>query len=172
MTHKAIIAALAASALFANSALAASVKIPEGMEFPLRIEEELSSRTSTEGDRFTISLADDVALPDGTVLRSGYRGVGEIVEVQKSGRVGRKGTLNIRVNYIRVGDDRINLRASKGAEGSGNTGNMVAAIVFAGVFGLLVKGKNAEIPKGARVTAFANSDVEITTPVPAPPPEA
>lgn len=171
MKFTSTVAAVAVASLFAQSAFAATIKVPEGTEFPLTIEEKLSSKTSAEGDRFTIALADDVALPDGTVLKAGYKGVGEIVQLEKNGRVGKKGALNVRVNYLRVGNDRIKLRASKGAEGSGNTGNMVAAIVLVGVFGLLVKGKSAEIPKGTHVTGFADEDAELTGPVPPPPPE-
>ena len=165
-----IAAVTAVFSLLANSALAETVKVPEGTEFPIRIEEKLSSKTSAEGDRFTVSLADDVQLDDGTVLHAGYRGVGEIVDLQKNGRLGKKGTLNIRLNYLKVGDQRIKLRASKGAEGGGNTGNMVAAIVLVGVFGLLVKGHSAEIPRGQMVTGYADEDVELETPVAPPPP--
>jgi hypothetical protein len=165
------VAVLAATAIFANTAAAATVKVPEGTEFRMRLEDKLSSKTSVDGDRFTVTLMEDVPLPDGTVLHSGYRGVGEVVNAEKSGRVGKKGQLNVRLNYVTVGGERIRLRASKGAEGSGNTGNMVAAIVLVGVFGLLVKGKSAEIPKGTQITGFSDSDTELTTPVPAPPPE-
>ena len=35
-------------------AVAQTVKIPEGTEFPLRMEETLSSKTASEGDRFTV----------------------------------------------------------------------------------------------------------------------
>lgn len=171
MKFASAVAVLAASALFANSVSAATVKVPEGTEFPVRLEEKLSSKTTAEGDRFTISLAEDVKLPDGTVLHAGYRGVGEVVNAKKSGRVGKKGELNIRVNYLRIGDERVRLRASKGSEGSGNTGNMIAAIALGGVFGLLVKGKSAEIPKGQAITAYADSDTDLTTPLPSPPPE-
>lgn len=163
------VAVLAATAIFANTAAAETVKVPEGTEFRVRLEDELSSKTATEGDRFTVSLVDDVSLPGGVVLHAGYRGVGEVVNAEKSGRVGKKGQLNIRVNYLRVGEERIRLRGSKGSEGSGNTGNMVAAIAFGGAFGLLVKGKSANLAKGTQFTAFSDSDTELTTPVPAPP---
>jgi hypothetical protein len=167
MKFASAVAVLAASALFANSAFAETIRVPEGTEFRMRLEDKLSSKTTVEGDRFTVTLVEDVALPGGVVLKSGYRGVGEVVNAEKSGRVGKKGQLNVRLNYVNIGGERIKLRASKGAEGSGNTGNMVAAIVFVGVFGLLVKGKSAEIPRGAQITAFSDADMDL----PAPPPE-
>src|SRR4051812_39771442 len=70
--------------VFATSAFA-DIVVPEGTEFPVRLEEALSSSTAKEGDRFTVTLDDDVKLPDGTLLRAGYRGVGEVVEARDNG---------------------------------------------------------------------------------------
>jgi hypothetical protein len=166
------VACVAGLSLLANTALAGTVKIPEGTEFRLRLEDRLSTKTSAEGDRFTVTLVDDVPLADGTTLKAGYRGVGEIVHLKKNGRVGKKGELNVRLNYLRVGDERIKLRASKGAQGGGNTGGLIVGIALVGVFGLLVKGKSAEIPKGTQFAGFADTDSELGTPFAPPPPEA
>lgn len=78
------------------------IKVAEGTEFPIRLEEAISSSSATEGDRFTISLDDDVKLTDGTVLRAGYRGVGEVVEARDNGLLGKNGKLNVRLLYLRV----------------------------------------------------------------------
>lgn len=161
--------ALAAAIVFASTVQAATIKVPEGTEFPCTIDEKLSSKTSQEGDHFTIRLDDDVKLSDGTVLKAGYKGVGEIVHLQKNGMVGKKGEINVRFNYLKIGDEQVRLRASKGVEGNGNTGNQIAGIVLVGVFGLLIKGHSAEIPKGQHVTAYADSDIDIETPLPEPP---
>ncbi len=170
MRKSMLVGALAMSVGFADVASYANVRVPEGTEFLVRIEDSLSSKTSTPGDRFTITLMEDVPLGDGTVLRAGYRGQGEVTMAEQSGRVGKKGQLSVSMNYLRVGDERIKLRASKGAAGSGNTGNMVAAIFLGGVFGLLVKGKNATMNK-VQMTAYADADADLSSPLPSPPPE-
>jgi hypothetical protein len=151
-------------------AFADTIKVPEGTEFPMRLEEKLSSQTSTEGERFQITLVDDVKLPDGTVLKAGYRGIGEIVHVKKNGMLGKAGEINVRLVYLRVGEERIRLRASKGAEGRGNTTNQVVGVVFLGVFAAFIKGHSVDIPKGTPITAYADQDMVLTTPIPAPPP--
>ena len=46
----------------------AEVKVPEGTEFSIRIDGQVSSQTVTEGDRFTVTLDGDVKLADGTML--------------------------------------------------------------------------------------------------------
>jgi len=165
------IVALACTALVAPTfAWAGTVKVPEGTEFPMRLEDALSSKSTQEGDRFTITLTDDVKLPDGTVLKAGYRGQGEVVHAEKSGMLGKTGKLNIRVNYLKVGEQRIRLRGAKSAEGNHNTGAQVVTVVLVGVFAAFIKGHNTEIPKGTQFSTFSDNDVDLDTPLEAPPP--
>lgn len=155
-----------------NLASATTVKVPEGTEFPMRLEDALASKTSKEGDRFTVTLMDDVKLAEGVILRAGYRGVGEIVDAQKNGMLGKTGKLNIRLNYLKVGDERIRLRAAKSVQGDHNTGAQVVTVVLVGVFAGFIKGKNTTIPKGTLITAYSDQDSTLETPLPPPPPGA
>jgi hypothetical protein len=145
------------------------VKVLEGTEFPLRLEDSLSSKTAQVGDRFTVSLDDDIKLSDGTVLRAGYRGVGAVVAAQKNGAMGRTGKLSILINYLKVGDQRIRLRGTRAAEGDHRTGTQVATVILVGVFAGFVKGKNIEIIKGTRLNAFTDQDIVLDGPLPPPP---
>ncbi|HST91699.1 MAG TPA: hypothetical protein VLJ13_05825, partial [Brevundimonas sp.] len=101
-----VAAALGFTALIFSTTALAQIAVPEGSEFPVRLEESISSSTAKEGDRFTVTLDDDVKLPDGTMLRAGYRGVGEVVEARDNGMLGKNGKLNVRLLYLKVGDDR------------------------------------------------------------------
>lgn len=92
VAFKRLVLMATAFSLTAGQSLGATVKVPEGTEFPMRLEETLSSKSANEGDRFTVSLVDDVKLSDGTVLRGGYRGVGEVVDARNSGMLGKTGT--------------------------------------------------------------------------------
>jgi hypothetical protein len=118
-----------------------------------------------------VSLVEDVKLSDGTVLKSGYRGVGEVVEARDNGMLGKTGKLNVRLVYLKVGDERVRLRASKAAQGEHRTGTQVVTFVFLGVFAGFIKGKNVSIPKGAQIMAYADEDKDLPTPLAAPPAE-
>ncbi len=145
-------------------------KVPEGTEFPIRLEEAISSSSASEGDRFTISLEDDVKLPDGTILRAGYRGVGEVVEARDNGMLGKNGKLNVRLVYLKVGDDRIRLRANRGAKGETRVGATVATVILFWPAAPFIKGKDVAIKKGTMMTAYADQDVLLPTPLAPPPP--
>lgn len=168
MKFKAAAVAFAAALLASTSALA-QIVVPEGTEFSMRLEEALSSSTATEGDRFTISLDEDVELADGTVLRAGYRGVGEVVEARDNGMLGKSGKLNVRLVYLKVGDERIRLRANKGAKGDVRVGATVATVILFWPAAPFIKGKDVSIKKGTRLTAYADQDVELPSPLPTPP---
>ena len=163
-----------ASALVAAFSVActpcfAEIKVPEGTELRMRLEEPLSSKTANQGDRFSVSLIEDVRLADGMVLKAGYRGVGEVTEARGNGMLGKAGKLNVTLNYLKVGDERIRLRANKAAKGDNRTGTQVVTFVFLGVFAGLIKGKDVSIPKGTQITAYTDEEKVLQTPL-APPP--
>lgn len=164
-----VAAALGLATLAMATSALAETKVPEGTEFPVRLEEAISSSSATEGDRFTISLDDDVKLPDGTILRAGYRGVGEVVEARDNGMLGKNGKLNVRLNYLKVGDERIRLRANKGAKGETRVGATVATVLLFWPAAPFIKGKDVSIKKGTIMTAYADQDVVLPDPL-APPP--
>ena len=161
---------MSALSLVAGPAFA-ETKVPEGTEFPMRLEETISSKTANEGDRFTVSLTEDVKLSDGTILRAGYRGVGEVVDARKNGMLGKTGKLDIRLNYLRVGDQRIKLRASRGVQGGHNTGAQVGTLLLLWPVVPFIKGKSTQITKGTMLTAFSDQDVVLETPLSPPPPD-
>lgn len=160
----------APSASVAQSVAANSVRIPEGTELRIRFEDKLSSATASSGDRFSISLDDQVTLADGTIVPAGYRGVGEVTLAEKKGYMGKAGQLNVRLDYIRIGDQRVRLRASKGQEGKGAVGATIALTVLFGPLGLLKRGHDIEIQPGQSITAYVDSDADIRMPLAAPPP--
>ncbi len=162
-------ALLGLATLLASTSAFAQIKIAEGTEFPVRLEEAISSSSASEGDRFTIVLDDDVKLSDGTVLRAGYRGVGEVVEARDNGMLGKNGKLNVRLTYLKVGDERIRLRATKGTKGETRVGATVATVILFWPAAPFIKGKDVTIKKGTMMTAYADQDTTLPTPL-APPP--
>jgi hypothetical protein len=145
------------------------IKLREGEELVIRFEDPLSSGSNTAGDQFSISLDEDMKLADGTVIRAGYRGRGEVTDAKKKGFMGQAGELNVRLNYLRLGDARVRLRASKGGEGKGAMGATIALTVLFGPLGLLKRGHDIEIKPGQTLTAFVDQDAELELPLPPPP---
>jgi hypothetical protein len=165
--------AVSACALVASvsvaSAQPATVHIQEGTELRIHFNDKLSSKTASEGDRFSITLDEPVVMPDGLKIPAGYRGVGEVTDAEKRGMMGKPGQLNVRFDYLKIGDARVHLRGSKGEEGKSRVGTTVVLTVLFGPLGLLKHGKDVEIPRGQPFTVYVDQDVDIPAPL-APPP--
>jgi hypothetical protein len=75
--------------------------------------------------------------------------------------MGKAGELNIRLDYLKTGDDKIRLRGTKGKEGeSGVTGTVVLTVLF-GPIGLIKHGKNVEIKQDQALHAFVADDISL-----------
>ena len=85
--------------------------------------------------------------------------------------MGKAGELNIRINYLRIGDDRVRVRAQKGGEGNDGIGWTVGLTILFGPLGLLKHGHDIDIPSGQTITAFVDSDIDLSLPLPPPPKE-
>ena len=106
-------------------------------------------------------LADDLKSGDVTVVRAGAKAVGTVSHVKRAGMLGKGGELNVRLEYLKVGDIRIHLRGTKGKEGDSKTGTAVALTVLFGPIGLIKHGKDIVIAEGTPLGAFTDSDISL-----------
>ena len=133
----------------------------DGTDVYLQFAQDLSSKTSSEGDPVMFTLTDDLKVGDVVVAKAGAKAVGEVTVAQKSGMMGKAGQLNIRLDYLKVGDAKIHLRGTKGKEGqSGTTGAVVLTVLF-GPIGLIKHGKNVEIKEGQALHAYVSDDIAL-----------
>lgn len=151
----------AAACAFYTKGIAASaqteVTIPDGTEIMVVTTEEISSKTATEGDPLTFKVDEDVKVNGQVVITKGALVKGVVSDAKKNGRMGRAGTLSIRIeSTTTVDDQKIKLRASKGKEGDDKTGTTVALVVLFGPLGFLKKGKNAKIKEGTKLKAYTD----------------
>ena len=131
----------------------------DGTDVNLVFAQDLSSKTSSEGDPVVLTLADDLKVGDVVVAKAGDKAFGEVTKAEKSGMMGKAGELNLRLTYLKAGDTKIKLRGTKGKEGeSGVTSTVVLTVLF-GPIGLIKHGKNVEIKQGQALHAFVSDDV-------------
>ena len=145
-----------------DGSAAGEVVLPDGTELTVITLEEISSKTATEGDALTFKVDEDVKVNGKVVIARGAIVKGEISNAKKSGRMGKAGTLSIRVlSTTAVDDQKVKLRASKGKEGDDKTGTTVALVVLFGPLGFLKKGKDAKIKEGTRIKAYTDEEKKV-----------
>lgn len=141
--------------------MATRIKIPEGTEIPLVFVDALSSATNADGDRFTLRVDGNVKIDGQVVVPAGAIAVGSVTSAHKRGHMGKAGELNIVLDHVVVGDDRVRIRGNKGKEGDAKVGATVALTVLFGPLGLLKRGHDVEIKPGTPIMAFVDQATEI-----------
>jgi hypothetical protein len=155
------VAAPAVAVAAASPDASGKYMLREGEDVNLQFSDDLSSKTASEGDPVALTLTDDLKVGNVVVAKAGSHAFGEVTKAEKSGMLGKAGELNLRLNYLKVGDTKIQLRGSRGKEGqSGTTGAVVLTVLF-GPIGLIKHGKNVEIKKGQALHSYVADDVAV-----------
>lgn len=136
--------------------------VPDGTEFTVVTIDEITSKTATEGDPLTFKVAEDVKIDGQTVIAKGSLVKGTVAQAKKAGRMGRGGSLGIRVeSAMTVDNQKLKLRSTKGKEGDDKTGTTVALVVLFGPLGFLKKGKNAVIKPGTEIKVYTDEEKKV-----------
>ena len=107
-------------------------------------------------------VEEDVIVDGSVVVARGALVKGTVAGAKKSGRVGRAGTLNVRIDStMTVDNQKLKLRATKGREGDDKTGTTVALVVLFGPLGYLEKGKDAKIKEGTKIKAYIDEEKKV-----------
>jgi hypothetical protein len=141
--------------------LPAKLILKEGTDVKLKFAQDLSSKTATDDDPVNLVLDEDLKVGDVTVAKAGSKAVGTVTHAKKAGMMGKGGELNMRLEYILVGDTRMRLRGTKGKEGEGKVGAAVALTVLFGPIGLIKHGKNVEVKQGTPLLAYVDQDFTL-----------
>jgi len=107
------------------------------------------------------TLDEDIKVGGVVVVKAGAKAVGEVTNAKKSGMMGKAGELNIRLDYLKVGDAKVHLRGTKGKEGESGTTSAVVLTVLFGPIGLIKHGKNIDIKQGTTLKAFVSDDIAL-----------
>jgi len=138
-----------------------SAAVPEGTEIQLKFSDAISSKTAAEGDQVVFEVGDNVKIGNTVVIKAGTKAVGEVTNAKKAGMMGRPGELNIRLNYVKVGDKKISLRGTRAKSGDDATTGTIALTVLFGPIGLIKHGKDIEIKQGMSLKAYTAEDVVL-----------
>jgi hypothetical protein len=144
-----------------SSAQAASVSLREGTEVRLKLAEKLSSANAVVGQRFNLRLEDDVRVGGQVVVPAGTMAVGSVMNTRKKGFMGKAGELDVKLDYLIVGDQHVQLRATSSQTGKGKVGAAVALTVLFGPIGLLKRGKDVVMVEGMSIPAYVDQTTEV-----------
>lgn len=134
--------------------------LTEGSDVLLAFDEELSSKTSSDGDPVALVVTDDVKVGEVVVIKAGAKAVGEITNAAKSEMMGKGGELNMRLDYVKAGSVKVHLRGTKGAGGKDSSSIGLMLLCFA--CAVFHHGKEIKIQKGTALHAYVAEDISLS----------
>lgn len=132
---------------------------------PVKItnDEIISAGTLKNGSTVHYTVAENVRALDGTtVISAGTPVSATVTNIKEKGRVGKPGEItlsNFKTRAIDGSDITLSAMVTRKAENRMARSIVLSAVVFPAF--LLMRGADAEIPKGTQQTAYTISDINI-----------
>lgn len=130
-----------------------AVRIPDGIDVKLVLDETLSSRSNVKGDLFRLKVAEPVMVDGSEALSAGTVVIGEITNAQTKSAFGVSGKLEARTLYAQTPNGTVRLSGRLGQKGKGGTTETVLTYAMIGAISFVVTGKSATIPAGTELVA-------------------
>ncbi len=145
------------------------VKVPDGTEIEIQLQNTLSGQEAKAGDVVDFTVMRAVQVNGVTIFERDASARARLSTAKKSGRWGKAGKLEWAMQDVQAVDgNRTPARFTKRHLGDSKGGTVAAATLltaaFLGPFGLfwgLKKGRPAVIPAGTRYTVFVHGDTTI-----------
>jgi len=138
------------------------VTLFEGTVVRIRLMETLDSRISKEGDMINFEASEDVIVDGITVIKKGASAKGMVLSMKPSGIGGKKGELNISIDYVSaINGKNVRLKYSANSGGNSRTGGAVAGALLINPLLILVKGKNITLEKDKEFSVYVDKDYEF-----------
>ncbi len=162
-----IIAPLEAIAIAAPTDV---LTVPAFSLVSLQVDDAITSKTAKRGDRFAVTMLNEISVDGVVVVPRGSRGEGEVIHSAGTGFGGRAGELLVTARFLMVGGEKLPLQSFRiGKAGVNNTDAAIILAVAAGVVGavasMFITGTSAEIPAGQ--IAIAKTAQPFSVPRPA-----
>ncbi len=147
----------------AAAPMAAEALLPANTEVVLTMNATVSSKSHRLGEKFSLTVAQDVKANGMTVIPRGTRAVAQITRRTNKGGFGKAGKMDFDFRYLDLNGLQIPIEGRHHQQGDSRTGATVGAVVAAGlVGGLLVKGKSAKIEEGREFTVRTVDAIPVT----------
>jgi hypothetical protein len=142
--------------------LTTPVTLADGTEFTAQTMDFLSSEKAVEGDPIILEAENNVIVNGAIAIAAGSRIKGVIASVTHAGRLGKAGSISIRVESGQTVDGQtVRLRATKTQNTGDKVGSVVALTVLVSPLFLLKKGNDVAYQPGTRVPVFTDGKLDV-----------
>lgn len=144
------------------NASALSKVVKEGTPVKLMFAQSVTSRSVTAGTPVEFRVVEPVMIEGQVAIPKNARAIGYLARSESAGAVGKGGSLEIRMETIRVRGQSYKLRGAKSGKEGRATGKVVGLTILFGLSGFLMAGgRDFRIAEGTPMDAEIAEDVPL-----------
>ena len=144
---------------------ARSILLPMFTPVMVALDQDISTETHKVGDRFTVTVVDDVISDGVPVISKGARGFGEVTFASGNGAFGKPGIIGLSLRSLEVHGRAVILDGRYREEGREQDASAAAVMYVAGPLSALVRGKDSAIEAGRVLKARTGEDFAVSVPM-------
>jgi len=142
--------------------LTAPVTVPDGTEFTAQTLEFLSSETANIGDQVQLEVDNNVIVDEVIAIAAGTPVRGTIANVVRASRMGRSGSISLRVESTTAVDgQRVPIRATKGHTEGDKAGSTIALTIIVSPLFLLRRGNDVAYQPGTKIPVYVDGKLDV-----------
>ncbi len=146
---------------FTSPLIANIITLKNGTLLQVSLSQTVKGKTAQIGQRVSFRLLHDVKINGKIVIPSGTNAIGEIVDANAPGMVGKPGALTIQIKSIQAIDgSNVPLSASRVIKGEDKT-ILAVILTLLCIVGLFTEGGDASLQQGTIIEAYTIGDVDI-----------
>lgn len=146
------------------SSVGGPVLLKRGTPIPIVFTAAVTSKGRQIGDALPVALAGNLVVDGMTVASKTDPVLATVTEADSKGLAGSPGILSFAVRSISIGGQTVPLSGEETMEGQARRTAAQALMLIpgVGVSGIFVHGHDAEIPQGAKLTAYVDRDTTLS----------
>jgi hypothetical protein len=133
-----------------------------GTPITLAVVEEVNSSTHKEGDKFKLTVLNDVKVGETVVIPRGTPATAEITWRTGKGAFGKSGKIEFALTSIDLNGKAIPVTGTFRQEGEGNTVATGVGVIAIGIFAGFITGKRARLPAGRELLSQLAQNVPFS----------
>lgn len=134
---------------------------PMGTALQLKTRTELNTKDNHPGDRFYLEVAEPLVYRGQVVVPAGSIAVGEVMRAERNGHFGKRGQLDIRIDYVETPSGPIRLSGRAARQGTGQGLLSIGGALFISWPMIFIHGTSGRLPAETPVTAYLADDLRF-----------
>jgi hypothetical protein len=142
--------------------IAETITIPTGATLQLSLMETISSDKATVGQNVKFIVMNNLIIKKEVVIAGSSIAIGQIVTVEENGMFGKPGTIGIMLKSVNAVDGtNVPISASRVIKGDDKTTEALVVTLILCIFGLFIRGGDAEMQAGNLIEATVVGNIDI-----------